>query len=107
MSIKRRSQFLLIRVSAGGLRRLVIPIPLYVLDLTLTAFWDLARLVDALAPNRLRVLRGFGLGAGRQRISVEFLLTALMRLFHELRRHGRLRVVDVRAGRVRVLIDLY
>lgn len=108
MSIKRQSQFLLIRISQGGLRRLVIPVPLYVLDLTLTAFGDLARLVDALAPHRLRALRRFHPGgAGGRRVSVEFLWTACTQLLDELRKYGRLRLVEVQAGRVRVFIDFY
>jgi len=134
MSSKRQSQFLLIRVSQGGFRRFALPVPLYVLDLTLDAFSDLAALADTLAPGRLGALKRADLGglggpgggsvagslingggnadggsAGRRgrRLSVERVLALVLALFRELRRHGRLRVVEVQAGKVRVSIDLY
>jgi hypothetical protein len=115
MSSKRQSQFLLIRVSQGGFRRFALPVPLYVLDLTLDAFSDLAALADTLAPKWKGGLKRFDLGVGGRsgsggpprRLSVERVLALVLALFRELRRHGRLRVVEVQAGKMRVSIDLY
>jgi hypothetical protein len=105
---KRQSQLLLLRVSRGGLRRLVIPVPLFVLDLTLAAFSDLACLLDSFAPKWMRGIRQFDLGgSGVGRISAESMLTVCLRLFQEMRKYGRFRLVEVQTGRIRVYIDLY
>lgn len=104
----RQSQLLLIRISLGGLRRLVIPVPLYVLDLTLAAFSDLARLLDMLAPNWVRRVKRFNFdGSGTGRISAESFLAACLQLFREMRKHGRFLLVEVQSGRIRVSIDFY
>lgn len=105
---KRQSQFMLIGVSRGGFRRLVIPVPLFVLDLTLAAFSDLACLFDLLVPKRLRGIRCNDLNeSGAGRISVKPILTVCLQLFREMRKYGRFRLVEVRAGKNRVCIDLY
>jgi hypothetical protein len=105
---KRQSQLLLVRVSQGGFRRLVIPVPLFVLGLTLAAFRDLACLLDAIAPNWMRGLGRFNLGgSGAGRISVESMLAICLRLFREMRKHGRFRLVGVQSGRIGIFIDFY
>ena len=105
---KRQSQLLLVRVSWGGLRRLVIPVPLFVLDLTLAAFFDLACLIDSFASKWMRGMRRFDLGgSGAGRIAAESMLTVCLRLFREMRKYGRFRLVEVQTGRIRVFIDLY
>ncbi len=105
---KRQSQLLLIRVSRGGLRRLVIPVPLFVLDLTLAAFSDLACLIDSFAPEWMRGMRRFGLGgSGAGRISAEAMLAVCLRLFREMRKHGRFRLAEVQSGKIGIFIDFY
>ncbi|OAT87121.1 hypothetical protein A6M21_02210 [Desulfotomaculum copahuensis] len=98
---------MLIGVSRGGFHRLVIPVPLFVLDLTLAAFSDLARLFDLLATRRLRGMRNDRGESGAGRISVESMLTVCLQLFREMRKYGRFRLVEVRAGKNRVSVELY
>jgi hypothetical protein len=105
---KQQSQLLLVKVSQGGLRPLVIPVPLFVLDLTLAAFSDLACLFDSLAQKWARGVRRFNLArSGTGRISAELMLAVCLQLFREMRKYGRFRLVEVQSGRVRVFIDFY
>lgn len=105
---KRPSQLLLVGVSRGGLRRLVIPVPLFVFDLTLAAFSDLACLFDSLFLKRSRGMGRFNFrGPGAGRVSAEFVLAVCLQLFREMRKHGRFRLLDVRSGGIRIFIDFY
>ncbi|RJQ31605.1 MAG: hypothetical protein C4589_01425 [Peptococcaceae bacterium] len=105
---KRPSQLLLVRISRGGLRRLVVPVPLFVFDLTLAAFSDLACLLDSLVPQWMRSLRRFNLsGPGAARMSAASMLAVCLQLFREIRKYGRFRLLDVRSGKIRVFIDFY
>lgn len=112
----RQSQLLLVRLSRGGMRRLVIPIPLFVLDLTLAAFSDLICLGDSLVPqwrrkagwfNRSSYGGSYGGSSGKGRISAGELLESGLHLFRELRKYGRWRMVEVQSDQVRVSIDFY
>jgi hypothetical protein len=108
MSNKRQSQFLLVRVSMGGFRRFVIPLPFYVLDITLAAFSDLACLLDSVAPKWMQRAKRFGRSTfGTEKVSLEAALNLVLRLLWEIRKYGRLRIVEVQSGKVRVFIDLY
>lgn len=99
---------MLVRISRDGFRRIVIPVPLYVLDLTLAAFSDLACLFDLLAPKWIRGLKRHNFGrTGDGRVSAESLLTGCLLLFREIRKHGRFRLVEVQSARIRVFIDFY
>jgi hypothetical protein len=105
---KRQSQLLLVRVSLGGFRRLVIPVPLFVLDLTMAAFCDFACLFDSFALKRMRGMRRFDLGgSGAGRISAESMLIVCLRLFREMRKYGRFRLAEVQTDRIRVFMDFY
>ena len=105
---KLQSQLLLVRVSRDGVRRIVIPVPLYVPDLTLDAFLDLACLLDLLIPKWIRGLKRCNLGGtGAGRISVESMLAGCLQLFRELRKHGRFRLAEVRSAGIRIFIDFY
>lgn len=108
MSNNRPSQLLLVRLSLGGWRRLVIPVPIFVLDLTLDAFADLAAIIDSLAPGWLSRMKRYGLSkVDTGQVSVEGMLQLTLQLFRELRKYGRWRMVEVQAGKVRVFIDFY
>ncbi|BBB93446.1 MAG TPA: hypothetical protein PKA28_17830 [Methylomusa anaerophila] len=105
---KRQSQLLLVKVSPGGLRPLVIPVPLFVLDLALDAFADLACLFDAFAPKRLRGVSRFNLaGCCTGPASMERMLAVCLQLFRETRQYGRFRLAEVQSGNIRVFIDFY
>jgi hypothetical protein len=108
MSNKRQSQLLLVRVSIGGFRRFVIPLPIYVLDITLAAFSDLVAILDSLVPKSLQKAKRLGLSTfGAEKISLEAVLNLFLQLLWEVRKYGRLRIVEVQSGKVRVFIDLY
>lgn len=105
---KQQSLFLLVRVSRGGLRRLAVPVPLFVLELTLAAFADLACLLDSLILKRVRGRGRFNLGGpSASGISAELMLAACLRLFREMRKYGRFRLAEVQAGRSKIFVDLY
>ncbi|MHB9096125.1 MAG: hypothetical protein ACYC21_15795 [Eubacteriales bacterium] len=99
----RPSLFLLVRISFGGSRSLVIPIPLFVVDITLDAMADLTLVADLFAPLWRR-----GLKYSRFRISsLAALLGVCTEFFNELRKYGRWRMVEVAADKVRVYVDFY
>ena len=105
---KRQSLFLLVRVSRGGLRRLAVPVPLFVLELTLAAFSDLACLLDSLVLKRIHGRGRSDLGgSGASEISAESMLTVCLRLSREIRKYGRFRLAEVQTGRINIFIDLY
>ena len=105
---KLQSQLLLVRISRDGFRRIVIPVPLYVLDLTLAAFRDLASLLDLIAPKWIRGLKRLNFGrTGAGRVSAESMLTGCLQLFREMRKHGRFRLVEVQSARISIFIDFY
>ncbi|GEM_PF-1652547 len=105
---KLQGQLMLVRVSRDGFRRIVIPVPLYVLDLTLAAFLDLACLLDLLIPKRIRSLKHLNLGGtGAGRISVESLLAGCLKLFREMRKNGRYRLAEVQSAGIKIFIDFY
>lgn len=97
---KRQSQFLLIKISQGGLRRLAIPVPLYVVDITINAFSDLAHLIDTVMPKGIQRIFPGGL-------SVSGIIVVCSQSFQELRKYGRLSLVEVQSGKVRISIDFY
>lgn len=110
---KKRSQFILVRISLGGLRRLVIPIPLFVLDITLSATADLALLGDLFAPVWRRELRKHLYpssclnGRTVSLISLRSIFGVCLQFFDELRNYGRWRMVEVKTGKVEIFVDFY
>lgn len=104
----RQSQLMLIRLSQRKIRRLVIPIPLFVLDLTLAAFSDLAHMGDSVISRWICKGNRSNHSTPRQsRVPVGVLFELGLQLLRELRKHGRWRVVEVQHGRVRISIDYY
>jgi len=86
----------------------VIPLPIYVLDITLAAFSDLVAILDSLVPKSLQKAKRLGLSTfGAEKISLEAVLNLFLQLLWEVRKYGRLRIVEVQSGKVRVFIDLY
>lgn len=99
----RPSLFLLVRISFGGTRSLVIPIPLFVVDITLDAVADLALVADLFAPLWRRGLKH----SWFRMPSLAALLGVCAEFFNELRRYGRWRMVEVETDKVRVYVDFY
>jgi hypothetical protein len=86
----------------------MIPIPLFILDLTLTAFSDLVCLGDSVVPKWKCKAGWFNRSSSEKGwISISALFKLGLQLFRELRKHGRWRMVEVQSGRVRVFVDLY
>lgn len=104
----RPRQLLLVRVSLGGWRRFVIPVPIFVLDLTLAAFSDLAAIIDSFVPGRLSSVKRYGRGKiGEGQVSFEGMLQLTRQLLREWRKYGRWRMVEVQTGKVRLFVDFY
>lgn len=109
----RRSQFMLVRISFGGVRRLVIPIPLFVLDMTLYAIADLAWLAELSAPLWKPKLKKFlyhpqcGKATAVSLISPRLISEMVIRFFDELRKYGRWRMAEVKTDKVCVYLDFY
>lgn len=95
---RRRSNFLIIHCSFGGIKRFIFPIPLLVLDITLAAAGDLALVADLFA----KPSKKFG-----WRVSFQDLVRQFAELINELRGFGRWQAVRVEAEKVSVYIDFW
>jgi len=100
-----RSLFLLVRVKPKGKMRIVVPVPLYILDATLAAISDLLWLPDLLFPVWRKSLAGKiklppGLTPGKA-------WNLIVELIDEVRKYGRWRMVEVENEDARIYIDFY
>lgn len=92
---KKRSSFLLIRCSPGGIKSFTIPIPLWVIDTTLEAVADLAMVGDLF------------LRMGGKRLNLNFFVRMSIELINELRRYGRWQMMRVETEKAKVYIDFW
>ena len=107
------SRLILIRISFGGWRRLVIPIPLFVLDIIISSVSDLATFADLFAPlwrrrleKHIRCSRG-GASKAAAKVSLSELVRIFAEFFKELRKLGRWRMVEVATDEICVYLDFY
>lgn len=109
----KKSRLILVRVSIGGWRRLVMPIPLYALDIVISSAKDLATFADLVTPfwrHKLekRVCSSrWGAAKGLSKISLEMLVGIIAEFSRELRKQGRWRMVEVVTDDVSVYVDFY
>ena len=92
---RKRSNFLLIRCSLGGIKRFTIPIPLFVIDITLEAIADLAMVGDLF-------FRIWG-----KRLNLNILVRMSIEVINELRRYDQWQLVRVETEKVKVYIDFW
>lgn len=106
MSSKRKSLVMLIRVKTSGRRGLIIPVPLYVLDIYFRAIADLC-----LVGQGILKISSFHEYAGWSKWGKGINLSAawemVEEMFGELKRFGRLRMVEVKNEGNEVTIDLH
>lgn len=108
MEIKKINEDINI-ISFGGWRRLVIPIPLYVLDIIIASLSGLATFVDLFAPLWRRRLQKHICSSrwGAPKVSLSQLVGIFAEFFKELRKHGRWRMVEVATDEICVYLDFY
>lgn len=113
MSTKHyRSSFMLVRIQHGGLRKIIIPLPLFVLDETIKALADLMVLPDLLFPSWQQKIHQKLVGKKwykeiQPQSSLRDIVNLFRSLFNELRQYGRWRMVEVESGKDKVYIDFY
>ena len=112
----RRSQafFLLVKISRSGVnhglfRRLTIPVPLFMVDDLLDSFYSLARCGEAIG-KLISPSSGNAYQPGRRvqlGIKVSPGIKILQEMIEELRRAGRITLVDIDTEGVKFNLDLY
>ncbi len=88
----RRSFFMIVSSSLNGKRRLFIPIPLFVVDVTIRSAADFIWFWEQL------------FGSFRLHSSYFY---QLILLIQELRKYGRYRMIEIEIDNIKVLVDFY
>lgn len=105
----KRSRLMLVRISLGGPRKIIIPIPLYVLDITISAVADLTLLTDLFSPLWKSKLQKIFAGHHHHKLVVKGALVVkiLQEMLLEFRKHGRWNIVKIQTGKVQISVDFY
>jgi len=103
---KNRPSFLMLIRVQKGFKRIVIPLPLYVLDITLEAVVDLLWLPDLLYPLWKAKVSGKAKGWLPKESPVK-LVESILGIFGEFKKHGRWRMVEVEKDDHKVFIDFF
>ncbi|MCL4440956.1 MAG: hypothetical protein M1609_10330 [Firmicutes bacterium] len=109
---RRRSNFLIIHCSLGGIKRFIIPIPLLVLDITFDAIADLAIVADLFSPiwRKKYYWRTFDSKPSKKfglSVSINDVVRQCMEIINEFRKYGRWQMARIEVGKVSVYIDFW
>lgn len=104
----RKSFLMIVRVKDKNIRGLVIPIPLFVISYTLNSLADLIWFGEWVFGPLIRMhLRKKGKHRWLNDVPFSVLIRQFILLIDELRKHGRLKMVEVEHDQTRVNVDLY
>lgn len=101
----RKSFFMVLKIGMKGRKGFPIPIPLNVAQITLDSVADLLWFWESLMrPFKSITNKGDNY---KTQIPLRELFSQSRALIHELRRHGRWRMVEVDDGKTKVYIEFY